>query len=119
TRGNATGDDPERLKRAIYQRWTGGGRALKYLLLVGDTDVMPVRYMVVDRNTEPAFNYAFYPSDLYYADLARADGSFEDWNAEKQGFHGAYFGEVRGEHFKDDPINYDHIDYHAELAVGR
>ncbi len=133
-------DDPEKLKARLYARWKAGrgpaqisptgsyGSAmpLGYVLLVGDADVMPVRYMVLDRNTEPAFNYAFYPSDLYYADLARPDGSFEDWNANKgspgkadEAFHARYFGEVRGEHFKTDPINYDHIDYKPEIGVGR
>ena len=66
-----------------------------------------------------AFDYAFYPSDLYYADVARRDGSFDDWNARKDGFHARYFGEVRGEKNKTDPINFDRIDYRAELAVGR
>ena len=89
------------------------------MLLVGDADVMPVRYMVLDRVTPAAFDYAFYPSDLYYADLAKADGSFEDWNGAKDGFHAGYFGEVRGEKNKTDPINYDGVDYQPEIAVGR
>jgi hypothetical protein len=110
-------DDPERLKHAIYDFWRGGNFA--HVLLVGDADVMPVRYMVLDRNTEPAFNYAFYPSDLYYADLAKPDGSFEPWNAQADDFHALYFGEVRGEHFKNDPINYDRVDYRPEIGVGR
>jgi hypothetical protein len=75
--------------------------------------------MVLDRATPAAFDYAFYPSDLYYSDLARADGSFEDWNARKDDFHAGYFGEVRGEKNKSDPINYDQIDYRPEIAVGR
>src|SRR5437899_8789230 len=75
--------------------------------------------MVLDRVTPPAFDYAFYPSDLYYADLAKPDGSFEDWNARKEDFHAGYFGEVRGEKNKDGPINFDQIDYRAEIAVGR
>lgn len=112
-------DDAERLKRGLYTAWREGGGALRYVLLVGDADVMPVRYMCLDRNTEAAFNYAFYPSDLYYADLAEADGRFEDWNAVKEGFHAGYFGEVRGEHYKDDPINFDQVDYKPEVAVGR
>jgi cyanophycinase len=110
-------DDPERLKRFLYTEWRSGG--VGSVLLVGDADVLPVRYMVLDRNTPAAFDYAFYPSDLYYADVAKADGSFDDWNARRDGFHGAYFGEVRGEHFKSDPINSDAIDYRPELAVGR
>lgn len=110
-------DDPEKLKRCLYEEWRS--RGLGYVLLVGDVDVMPVRFMVLDRVTPAAFDYAFYPSDLYYADLARADRSFDDWNARKEDFHASYFGEVRGEKNKGDPINYDQVDYRPEIAVGR
>ena len=110
-------DAPERLKRYLYEAWHT--RRLGYLLLVGDVDVMPVRYMVTDRATPAAFNYAFYPSDLYYADLAKPNGAFEDWNAMKQGFHARYFGEVRGETNKRGPINFDQVDYRPEIAFGR
>lgn len=110
-------DDPERIKRFLYDRWRA--KKVDYALLVGDADVFPVRYMVLDRVTEPAFDYAFYPSDLYYSDLARSDGSFDDWNARKDDFHAGYFGEVRGEKNKSDPINFDQIDYRPDIAVGR
>src|ERR1051325_7537922 len=75
--------------------------------------------MTLDRITPAAFDYAFYPSDLYYSDLAKADGSFEDWNGRKEDFHAGYFGEVRGEKNKSDPINFDQIDYLPDIAVGR
>lgn len=114
---NPAFDDAERLKRFLFFEWHAGGAG--YALLVGDADVLPVRYMCLDRVTEPAFDYAFYPSDLYYADLARANGAFDDWNAQRDGFHGRYFGEVRGEKNKSDPINFDAIDYKPEIAVGR
>jgi hypothetical protein len=110
-------DDPEKLKRFLYQEWRGPG--LGYVLLVGDVDVLPVRFMVLDRVTSTAFDYAFYPSDLYYSDLAKPDGSFDDWNANKESFHAGYFGEVRGEKNKKDPINFDQVDYRPEIAVGR
>jgi hypothetical protein len=110
-------DDPEKLKRTLYQRWRQ--KNVAWVLLVGDADVTPVRYMVLDRVTPAAFDYAFYPSDLYYADVAKADGTFEDWNGAQDKFHKAYFGEVRGEKNKTDPINYDRIDYKPEIAVGR
>ncbi|HMP03317.1 MAG TPA: C25 family cysteine peptidase [Gemmatales bacterium] len=109
-------DDAETLKRWLYDQWRQG---LRYALLVGDASVLPVRYMVLDRVTPEAFDYAFYPSDLYYGDVARADGSFDDWNAQKDGHHAGYFGEVRGEKNKSDPINFDNISYVPELAVGR
>ncbi len=41
---------------------------------------------------------------------------YKSW---KDGFHASYFGEVRGEKNKSDPINFDRIDYRPELAVGR
>lgn len=110
-------DDPEKLKRYLYEQWRGSG--LKYALLVGDVDVLPVRFMVLDRVTPAAFDYAFYPSDLYYSDLAKADGSFDDWNGRKESFHAGYFGEVRGEKNKGGGINYDQIDYLPEICVGR
>ena len=58
-------DAPERLKRFLYREWRE--RGLRYVLLVGDADTLPVRFMVLDRKTKAAFNYAFYASDLYYA----------------------------------------------------
>ncbi len=110
-------DDPERLKRYLYERWRKDN--LGYVLLVGDVDVLPVRYMVLDRADPKAFDYAFYPCDLYYADLAKPNKAFDDWNARKDGFHARYFGEVRGEKNKKDPINFDQVDYRPEVAVGR
>lgn len=116
-RSGAGRDDPEKLKRYLYEQWRR--HRVGYALLVGDVDVLPVRYMVLDRVTPAAYDYAFYPSDLYYSDLAKADGSFEDWNARNESFHAGYFGEVRGEKNKHDPINYDEVDYRPEIAVGR
>ena len=110
-------DDPEKLKRFFYDEWHH--HHLGYALLVGDVDVMPVRFMVLDRITPQAFNYAFYPTDLYYGDLAKPNGDFDDWNANKESFHARYFGEVRGEMNKDDAINFDKVDYLPEIAVGR
>jgi Peptidase family C25 len=116
-RENPGVDDAERLKRFLFAEWNE--RHVGYVLLVGDADVLPVRYMVLDRITPAAFDYAFYPSDLYYSDLATRDGRFEDWNARQESFHAGYFGEVRGEKNKDDPINYDEVDYLPDIAVGR
>jgi hypothetical protein len=110
-------DDPERLKRFLFERFSQD--RVRYVLLVGDADVLPVRYMTLDRITAPAYDTAFYPSDLYYADVVKADGSFEDWNAARDGQHAGYFGEVRGEKNKEDPINFDGVHYLPELAVGR
>lgn len=110
-------DDAEKLKRYLYNEQRQ--RGLDFVLLVGDVDVLPVRFMTLDRVEPKAFNYSMYPSDLYYCDLANKDGSFEDWNGRKDAFHAGYFGEVRGEANKDDAINFDAIDYQPDVAVGR
>ena len=115
--GTPGADDPEKLKRFLYAAWQK--RSARYVLLVGDASLLPVRYMVLDRVTPAAFDTAFYPSDLYYADVARNDGSFDDWNARKDGYHAEYFGEVHGEKNKHDPINFDRVHYVPVLAVGR
>ncbi len=116
-RSSAGVDDPEKLKRYLFEEWRS--HLLGYVLLVGDVDVMPVRYAVLDRATPATCDYAFFPSDLYYADLAKRDGSFENWNARQEGYHARYFGEVRGDKNKEDAINYDGVEYLPEIAVGR
>jgi hypothetical protein len=116
-RGEPGADDAEKLKRYLFDLHSL--RGLRYALLAGDADVLPVRYMCLDRVTKEAFDYAFYPSDLYYADLVNGSGSFEDWNGQRSGFHATYYGEVRGEKNKTDPINYDAVHYTADIGVGR
>lgn len=110
-------DPPERLKRRLHRAWKDEGAG--FVLLVGDASVLPVRFMTLDRATTPAFDTAFYPCDLYYADVARADGSFDDWNASRDGEHARYFGEVHGETHKNGPIDFDRVSYVPELALGR
>lgn len=110
-------DAPEKIKRRLHREWREQG--LRYALLVGDASKFPVRWMTLDRIDAAARDVAFYPSDLYFADVARADGSFDDWNAAKDGVHARYFGEVRGEKHKTPPMNFDGIDYVPEIAVGR
>ncbi len=110
-------DACELLKRELFSRWKAN--RLSAVLLVGDADTLPVRFMTLDRGTTAAFDTAFYPSDLYYADLAHPDGSFDDWNASRDGIHAQYFGEVHGETNKSDRMNFDGISYDPEVAVGR
>lgn len=86
-------DDPERLRNFIqdaYQNW-----GTRYVMLGGDSDVIPVRNLYDDANgTIDAF-----PGDCYYEGL---DG---DWNADGD--------EVWGEWGEDV------VDLAGELAVGR
>src|SRR5687767_508794 len=45
-------DDAETLKKFLFDDWKK--RKTKFVLLVGDADVLPIRYMVLDRITKPA-----------------------------------------------------------------
>ena len=114
------GDEAERLKRGLFARWLDGGDArFDSVLLVGDMHVLPTRYMMLDRATKAACDVAFYPSDLYFADLADETGAFEDWNARTDGVHARYIGEVHGEAGKSGPIDADGCGLVPEVAVGR
>jgi hypothetical protein len=106
-------DDPEKIKRFAYNAWKE--HRLGYLLLVGDRDAMPIRFLTSLKFS--TFDYLFMPTDLYYSDLAKDDGSFEDWNANKASYHKGYFGEVTGE--KGSRVNVDEIHYRPQIAVGR
>jgi hypothetical protein len=110
-------DAPERLERWPWRGWRE--RGLGYVLLVGDADTLPVRFMALDRATAPACHYDFYPCDLYYADVAEADGALDDWNAGREGSHGGDWGEVRGERNKDGRIDHDRVSYDPAVALGR
>jgi formylglycine-generating enzyme required for sulfatase activity/WD40 repeat protein len=109
-------DDAEKLKRYLYRRWQNNN--VGYVLLVGDAERIPVRFAAINDGGKGAGSWTFAPSDLYFADLAKRDGSFEDWNAKKDQFHADYYGELMGFDGKD-PINADQIDYLPEIAVGR
>ncbi len=110
-------DDPEKLKRYLFDQWKNHN--LGYVLLVGDGAVMPVRYWACNNGDPKISLYGFAPADLYYADLARRDGSFDDWNASRDGMHANYYGTMMQRGTDKVPLNYDRIDYRPEVAVGR
>ena len=105
-------DAAERVKRCIAQFHQQ--RSIRYVLLVGDSDVFPVRFTKTDRKDANAFDTAFYPTDLYYAALYKSDGSFDDWDANRNG----YYGELHGETHTGE-INVDKVSLTPDIAVGR
>jgi rhodanese-related sulfurtransferase len=87
-------DEPEKIKRAIehYNQI----HSIKYVMLIS----------------------YYFPSDLYYADLYDADGDFDTWDYDEDG----YFGEhLKSDSCGSDPysVNADHADLHPDVAVGR
>ena len=108
-----TGDEPEQVKRAIerYER----DHDTKYVMLVGDVDQFPVRWVAATYSGGPDY---FYPSDLYYADLYDAAGAFATWDFDADGLFGEH---GRSRRWDEDPysVNQDRLDLHPDVAVGR
>ncbi|MGC9308992.1 MAG: C25 family cysteine peptidase, partial [Thermoplasmatota archaeon] len=90
-------DDAEKVKYFIRDAIENWG--ITYVMLVGDVDVFPVRYVVSDVID------GMFPSDLYYADVFRANGFFDNWDVDNDG--------IFGERVDDDP------DMYPDVAVGR
>ncbi len=83
----------------------------EFILLGGDSTVVPVRDLYVDLNDEgiPNPNYCYIPSDLYYACL---DGSYNSDNDSKWG------EPTDGLDIPDNPLD-DDVDLVADIFVGR
>lgn len=104
-------DAPDRIKRCIEREHRL--RGTKYVMLVGDANVFPVRY-VRAINTE--WGTIYYPSDLYYADLYDANGVFDDWEADGDGI----YAEMDFKEGSSGPkFNVDKINLIPDVVVGR
>jgi hypothetical protein len=89
--------------REYYQIW-----GIKYVLIVGDHETIPMRYCYPNPNNHYFDIYSWLyggevPTDYYYADLSLSDS--ESWDSDGDG----YFGE----------FNEDKPDFKAEVYVGR
>jgi hypothetical protein len=105
-------DAPERIKRCLAQYQQKSG--IRYAMLVGDGDQFPIRWTMADIVGPTVGNTAFYPADLYYADLYKADGSFDNWDSNGNGYYGEIGGEIRS-----GLLNIDNVDLNPDIAVGR
>jgi hypothetical protein len=116
-KGKVGDDDAEKLKRFLYRRWKE--KRIGYVLLVGDINVMPVRYrVVITGDGKKAPNYVFNLTDHYYADVADEAGNFQDWNKLRTGPHRWLYGESLLVPPNAD-VNADRMHFLPELAVGR
>ena len=95
-------DDAEKIKYFIKNAIEEWG--IKYVLLVGDIFRLPSRKVYAYEGSE---NY--FLSDLYYADVFNADGSFSSWDTNDNGFYGEY----------NHSGNKDIIDLYPDVYVGR
>jgi hypothetical protein len=106
------GDEAEQVKRCVADHYQS--ERCRYVLLVGDADVFPVRYTTYDREDAAAWNTAFFPTDLYYACLYRPNGDFDTWDGNDNGHYGELHGETR-----TGAINVDDVSLLPQVAVGR
>ncbi len=104
-------DQPEQIKRFIeeYVR----NHNVKYVMLVGDSDKFPVRYIKA-YNTEWGDKY--YPSDLYYMDLYDSNGDFDDWDGDGDDIIGE-MDFTGGTNIAN--VNLDNINMYPDVAVAR
>lgn len=88
--------------REYYIIWN-----IKYLLIIGDYETVPMRYCYPDplNHRFDIFDYTSgeVPTDYYYADLTFSDS--ESWDSDGDGFYGEY--------------SEDFPDFFPELYVGR
>jgi len=107
-------DVQEKIKLAIASAHKSFG--IKYVMLVGDVDRFPVRYIRAwDSNI---WGHNFGPSDLYYADLYDKAGNFSTWDKDNNGFYGE-MNAREGWTTSWAELNHDQVDLKPDLAVGR
>jgi len=102
-------DEPEQLRNALiyyYQQYS-----IQWLLLMGDTDLIPIRYVynpdvAIVGDREAVGNASFKPTDFYYADLTG------DWDIDDD--------QIWGEDWEyNSKTGTPELDYYPELYVGR
>lgn len=87
------GDDPERIWNFLQQNYSGENWGIRYVLLIGDIDVLPMRFLCPNNNGWP------YSSDFYYANLT------QNWDVDNDNRWG-------------EP-NDDNLDATPDVLVGR
>lgn len=118
-------DEPERVKRAIYDGVLN--RDVRYVMLVGDAEVFPTRYILrgytaggdiwyyLGEDCVRTFNmYRSSACDAYYANLWHSDDptrAFDDWDADGDSFF--------GENYLDNIRGIDNYSIHPQVALGR
>jgi len=106
-------DNPERIKKAIA--YYNKNFSVKYVMIVGDIDNFPSRFCKHYDNYK--WGNSWIPTDLYYADLYKEGGAFDNWD----GNNNRIFCEMKSTEAnpKNGLINMDNIDGYADIALGR
>jgi len=96
-------DNPEKIKYFLKDSVEEYG--IEYALIVGDIDLVPIRYSSFE-----AWGEEDLPTDMYYADLYNSEGDFLNWDSNGNKKYGEW-------DWRDGPI--DEIDLHPDIKIGR
>ena len=96
-------DNPEKIKYFLKDSVEELGT--EYALIVGDIDLVPIRYSSIE-----AWGEEDLPTDMYYADLYNSEGDFLNWDSNGNKVYGEW-------DWRDGPI--DEIDLHPDIKIGR
>lgn len=103
-------DKPEKIKYAIKEAYDDFG--IKYVLLVGSKNKLPVRYVHNSDMTFEVYPEPYYISELYYADLYNEKQEFQTWDTDGDGIIGEW--KVGEKNARDK-----YLDLHPDVYVGR
>ena len=105
-------DSQEKIKYCIkdaVEKW-----GIKYVLIVGSYNDFPMRKSWVYDESELRYWMDIpIPTDLYYADLYFANGSFSSWDTNNNGYYGE-FARKDG-----NKLLYDRVDLYPDVYIGR
>ena len=93
---------------------------ISYVFIIGDINLVPMRKTAVTVLTT-AIIWTEILTDLYYADINNADGSFSSWDTNNNNV----FGECNYGYYNlestipPDPKIIDHVDLHPDIGMGR
>ncbi|MGC9089885.1 MAG: C25 family cysteine peptidase, partial [Caldisericia bacterium] len=96
-------DLQEKIKYAI--KYALDNWSIKYVLLIGDSEKIPPRYVAVNDGEESTL-----PSDLYYADIYNSLGQFDTWDKNNNNIFGEY---------NSSNGNIDKPDLYPDVSIGR
>jgi len=111
-------DEAEQIKYFIYE--SAENLNIRYVLLVGDVDTMPIRKTEVNHIWTGSGSILVDDiiTDLYYADIYDANGSFSSWDSNNDGV----FSEFYSYNFCEKPGEIeviDEVDLYPDVGVGR
>jgi hypothetical protein len=104
-------DDAEKIKFFIKDAIESNN--IKYVLLLGGRQGQGFKWFVPCRysNVDDGFVDKQFISDLYFADIYKENGEFEDWDSNGNG--------IFAEWYSDHPLASDIMDLKPDVAVGR